>query len=104
MRSDHRACAFAIYVQVADVELADSALNLVPRARVDGGRESEFGVVGNFERMVEAARFDHSEHRAEYFLLLELGLRRNIRKDCGLDEVAFTGLGGAFTAGEQASI
>src|SRR3954451_24733754 len=99
MRSDHRSGALAIDVQVADVELADGALELVARTGVDSAREPELGVVGNFERVVEAAGLDHRQHRTEYFFLLKLGLRRNIRENRGLDEVTFPGFGGAFAAG-----
>src|SRR5438309_11320151 len=104
MRPHHRARALAIDVQVADVELAAGALDLVPRARVDSAREAELGVVGNFKRVVEAARFDDREHRAEDLFLLELGIRWDVRENRGLDEVPFAGFGGALAAGEQASI
>ena len=53
MRAHHRAGAFAIDVEIADVELAHGAVDLVLRAGVDGAGQSELGVVGDFQRMIE---------------------------------------------------
>src|SRR6476646_1022837 len=61
MRADHRASALAVDVQVADVEFADGAFDLVTRTGVDRARETELGVVRDFERVVEAARLDHGQ-------------------------------------------
>src|SRR5579864_4123014 len=51
MRADHSACAFAVDVQIADVKLAEGALDLVARLGIDRSREAEFGIVGNFKRV-----------------------------------------------------
>ena len=48
----------------------DGAVNLVARLGVDGAGQAELGVVGDFERVVEAAGFDHGQHRAEDLFLL----------------------------------
>src|SRR5215831_9859124 len=72
MGAHHRARALAVDVQVADVEVADGAVNLVARAGVDGPGQSELCVVGDFERMVEAASLDDGEHGPEDFFLLQL--------------------------------
>ena len=53
MRADHRAGALAVDVQVADVELADGAVDLVARLGVDRAGQAELGVVGDLERVVE---------------------------------------------------
>src|SRR5450755_2599305 len=102
MRADHRTRAFAIDVEVADVELADGTVDLVARLGVDGAGQAELGVVGDFERVVETACLDHCEYGAEYLFLLQLRLRGDISKDRRLDEVAFAG--GTLATGEEASV
>ena len=80
MRADHRSGALAVDVEVADVELADRAIDLVARVGVDRAGQAELGVVGDFERVVEAAGLDHGQHGAKDFFLLELRLRRECRR------------------------
>src|SRR5579864_6458525 len=104
MRADHGASALAVDIQVADVEFADGAIDLVARLGVDRASEAEFGIVGDFEGVVEAASLDDREYRAEDFFLLKLGFRRNVGDDSRLDEVAFAGFRIALAAGDQASI
>src|SRR5271165_506375 len=70
MRAHHRSGALAVDVEVADVELANGAVNFVARLGVDGASQAELGIVGNFERVIEAVGFDHGEYGAEDFFLL----------------------------------
>ena len=102
VRADHRSGAFAVDVQVADVELVDGAVDLVAGLGVDRAGQAELGVVGDLEGVVEAASFDHGQHGAEDLFLLELRLRRDVGEDRGLDEIAFAG--SALAAGEEASV
>ena len=52
------------------MEFADGAVDFVARLGVDGTGQAELGVVGDFERMVEAAGFDDGEDGAKDFFLL----------------------------------
>ena len=64
---------------------------LSSRAGVDRAGQAELGVVGDLQRVVEIARLDHGQHRAEDFFLRELRLRRDVGDHGGLDEVAVAG-------------
>ena len=72
MGAHHGSRTLAVDVEIADVEIAHGAVDLVARLGVNRAGEAEFGIVGDFERVVEAAGFDHHQHRAEDFFLLEL--------------------------------
>ena len=54
VRAHHRARALAVDVEVAHVEVAPGAVDLVARFGIDGARETELGVVGDFEGVIEA--------------------------------------------------
>src|ERR1051326_821275 len=60
--------AFAVDVQVADVELAPGALDLLRRRRVDGSGEPEVRTVGDAQRVVVAARLDDGQDGPEDLL------------------------------------
>src|SRR2546429_7303369 len=45
-------CAFAINVQIADMELTDRAFNLVTRAGIHSTSEAKFRIVRDLQRMV----------------------------------------------------
>src|SRR5581483_2340777 len=102
MRADHSSRALAVDVQIADVEFLDRAINLVARTGVDGAGQSELGIVGDLERMIEAASLDHREHRSEDFFLLKLRLCRDVGDNRRLDEVALSRK--SLAAGDEASI
>src|SRR5260370_9764741 len=53
MRTDHGARTFAVDVQVANLEFADGAIDLVARAGVNGSGQAELGVIPDFQRVVE---------------------------------------------------
>src|SRR5579863_6713916 len=72
MCSDHRPRAFAVDVQVPNVELADCPFDLVARTGIDRACQSEFRVIRDLKRVIEAARLDHRQHGPEDFFLLEL--------------------------------
>ena len=80
MRGHRRARALAIDIEVADVELADSAGNLLLRFCVHCAREPELGIVGNFQRMVEIPGLSNSQDGAEDLFLLEFRFRRRYRR------------------------
>jgi hypothetical protein len=56
MRAYHRSRALAVEVEIADVEFADGAIEFVARTGIDCAGQSELGVVGDFQRVVEVAR------------------------------------------------
>src|SRR5208282_6236083 len=104
MRAYHRSRAFAVQVEIADVELAHRAVEFLPRTGVHRARQSELGVVGDFEGVVEIARLDHNQHRAENFFLLQRRLRLNVGNHGGLNEISLAGTGIARAPGDQPSI
>ena len=53
MRAHHRTRAFAIDVQIADMEFAHRAFDLVARAGVNRASQAELGVIGDIERVIE---------------------------------------------------
>ena len=69
--SYHGAGAFAVDVEIAHVEVAAGAVDLVAGLGVDCAGEAELGVVGDFEGVIEAAGFDDGENWSEDFFLLE---------------------------------
>ena len=104
MRTNHRSRAFAIDVQIADVEVADGAVDLVARLRVDRASKAELGVVGDFECVIESARLNDRQYGSENFLLLEFRFWRECLRIPWADEITFSGFGGALAAGEKATI
>ena len=72
MRTHDGASALAIDVQIADMELAHGALDLVARLGVHRTRQAELRIIGNFQRVVVIPRLDHHQHRSKDFFLLEL--------------------------------
>src|ERR1043165_1166687 len=58
MGAHHGAGALAVDVQVADVELAPGALDLLRRRRVDRSGEPEVRTVGDVQRVIVAARLN----------------------------------------------
>src|SRR5579862_2480761 len=104
MGADHGSGAFAVDVEVSYVEFADGAIDLVARFGVDGAGQAELGVVGDFQRVVEAAGFNYCQHGAEDFFLFEFRLWRNVGEYRRLEEVAFAHFSDALAAGDEASI
>src|SRR5436305_7334161 len=87
VRADERARALAVEVEVADVELAARALQLLAVVRVDGSGQAVLRAVGNPQRLVEVARADAGQDGAEDFLLLDAVARLHVGEDGRLDEV-----------------
>src|SRR5438876_504159 len=104
MRADDGSRTLAVYIQVANVEFAHGAFNLVARAGVDSARKAKLRVIGNFERVIVISGFDHRQHRSEDFFLLELRLGLDVRNDRRLDEVAVAGTGVAGATGDEPSV
>ena len=69
MGADHGAGAFAVHVQIADVEFFGGALNFFGILGIDGAGQAEFGVVGHVQGFVKIFRFGDGEHGAENFFL-----------------------------------
>ena len=84
MRADHRAGAFAIQIEIANVEGFLRFFEFRGIFRVDAAGQSELGVVGDFEGVVEVPRFDHRQHRAENFFLGDARLGIDVSDDRGL--------------------
>src|SRR5689334_23275711 len=88
MHTHDGAGAFTIDVQVTHVELASGLLDSGTLARVDGTGQTVDSAVGNLERVVEAARPNHGQHRAEDLFLLDTRTGLNIGKDRRLNEIS----------------
>ena len=88
MRAHHRAGAFAVKVQIPNVIFAPRDVQLLPVGRVDGACQAVFGVVGHLQPLLEVSNLDERQHRPKDLLLGHAGIGRNLRKDCGLKEIA----------------
>src|SRR5208283_4199529 len=104
MGSYHRSRALAVEVEIAYVELAHGAIELLARTGIDRAGQAKLGVIGDLQGVIEVARFDHHQHRPKDFFLLELRLRRNVSNYGGLNEITFSSFRVARAAGDQASI
>src|ERR671933_1548511 len=85
--ADERARALAVEVEVADVELAARALQLLAVVRVDRAGQAVLRVVGDPDGLVEVARADAGEDGAENLLLLDAVAGLHVGDDGRLDEV-----------------
>jgi hypothetical protein len=72
MRPDNCASALAVDVKIANVEVAHRAVNFVFRLRIDAAGETEFGIVGDFQSVIEITRLDHRQDWTKNFFLLQL--------------------------------
>src|SRR5437763_3050393 len=95
VRADERARALAVEVEVADVELAARALQLLAVVRVDRARQSVLRVVGDPKRVVEVIRTDAGEDGAKNLLLLDAVAGFYVGDDCRLDEEALLAVASA---------
>src|SRR5437764_10436514 len=101
MCADNCTGAFAVDVEIADVELAHRHFNLVARSGINRTGQAELGIVCDIERLLKVARFNHRKHRTENFFLLELRFRLNICDYGWLDEITFTRISGAISTSNQ---
>src|SRR5205807_10144153 len=69
MAADHRASAGAIDINVPGYERGFDPLDVSGTAREESGGERVIGIVGNSDRVVQIARFQHTQHRSENFTL-----------------------------------
>ncbi len=60
------------------------------RFGVNRAGEAEFGVIRDFESVIEILRLDHRQQRTENLFLLELRFGGNIGNDRGLQKVSFS--------------
>src|SRR6185437_9951444 len=86
--ADHGTGAFAIHVEIADVEILGGAFDFARVARIDGAGEAEFAVVRHAKGVVKILCLGDGEDRPEDFLLKNAGLGCNVRDYGRLDEVA----------------
>src|SRR5215213_5586181 len=103
MHVHQRACAFAIDVQVADMEVAPSAFQAVAFGGIERASQPVDRVIGNVQSLVHIFGFDDGQHRTEDFFLRDAGFRINVSDDGGLDEEAFAGHRVAFAANDGAA-
>src|SRR5271165_2991176 len=103
MSSYDSAGAFAVDVQVADMELLFRCGNLVVRGRIYGAGQAEFCVVGDGQAVFEATRLDHCQHRTEDLLLRNRCHRIDIGDHRRLDEVAIAEFTYARAASDKPS-
>lgn len=99
--ADHGAGAFAVEVEVADVEAVGGELEAGGVGGVGGAGEAVLAIVGEFEGVFEVARGGDGEDGAEDFLLEDAGGGGDIGDDGGLKEVAVAWRGAA--AGDEAA-
>ena len=78
MAAHHRAGARAIDVDVARDDLGLGALDVGGTAREKSGGEREIGAVGDCDRFVEIAHFDHAQDRAENFFASDAHVRTDV--------------------------
>src|SRR5262245_20699110 len=104
MRAHHGPGALAIEIKVTDPELFARALQLLPRRRVHGAGQTEFGVVGNLQRVVVVARLDHRQHRPEYFFLGDARGWSDVGDYRRLDVVTVAGLLGGPAPADQPAL
>src|SRR5438067_1381642 len=69
MSADYCAGAGAIDIIIPGYELGFDPLNVSGTAREESGGERVIGIVGNSDRVVQIARFQHTQHRPENFTL-----------------------------------
>src|ERR1700722_19850159 len=74
MGAPHGARALAIDVQVAHEELLARLADFLPVVGVNRARQSIFGIVRQFQRMIEIARLGHRQHRTKNLLLEDTSL------------------------------
>ena len=101
MRSDHRAGALAVEIQVADVELHEGSVELSGGVGVKGSGQTVLGVIGNRERIIEVPRFDYGKYRAKDLFLGNAGRWCNIGKYGGLNVLAVFFGGDSVAAQKQ---
>src|SRR5438270_8042648 len=101
MRADDCTGAFAVDVEITDVELAHCHFNLVARSGINRTSQAELGIVRDIERLLKVARFNYRQYRTENFLLLELRFRLNICDYGWLDEITFARISGATSTSNQ---
>src|SRR5258708_6630715 len=91
MRAYHGAGAFAVEVQVADLQLMPRPLQLLARRGINGAGQAELSVVADLQRVVVVAGFDYGQHQPEDFFLGNARHGCDILDHSGLNEVAFAG-------------
>src|SRR6185503_10173767 len=79
-------CAFAIQVQVADVEIMPCLFEPLPLLTINSPRQSELGVVRDIESRVEIFSLEGCQHGAENLFLRDARHWINIADDRWLDE------------------
>src|SRR5207302_10923230 len=89
MAADHRASAGAIDINIPGYELGFDPLDVSGTAREESGGERVIGIVGNSDRVVQIARFQHTQHRSENFTLAYGHFRSYAGKTGGRNEIAF---------------
>lgn len=82
------ACAFAVEVQVADVEDAPRQLEAFAALAVDGAGQAELSAVGDLKGVRVVVRADQRQDRSENLLLGDARGWGDVAEDGRLDEVA----------------
>src|SRR5690242_278809 len=98
MRANNRSRALAIEVEIAHVELTPRPFQLLARSGVHRARKPEFRVVGNLQRVIVVARFNHRQNRPEDFFLGDSCRRSYISNYGWLNVIAVARLFGSAAA------
>src|SRR5437868_6796172 len=69
MPADHRTGTGPIDINIPSDEFGFDPLDVSGTAREESGGEGVIGIVRNSDRIVEIARFQHTQHRPENFTL-----------------------------------
>src|SRR4029077_14819491 len=89
MTTDDSAGAGAVDVNISSANLGLGALDVGRTPREESGSERIIGAVGDLERFIEVAHFDHTEHRPENLFASNLGLRCDVGENRRRNEKAF---------------
>src|SRR5689334_17397634 len=82
------ACAFAIEIQIADVEILSRLFQMTAIVGIERPGQSKLRIVGNFQSVGEIFGPKGCQHWPEYLFLRDSRHRVNIAYDCRLYEPA----------------
>lgn len=71
MALDNRTRDRPVDIEIADIDIHLHKINCSGAARIDSAGEAVVGAIGNLNRLLNVARFDHSEHGTEDFFARE---------------------------------
>ena len=88
MNTNQRARAFAIEIEIANVEFMARAIKLCLITRINRAGQSKLSIVRDAQRIVVIIGFNHSEHWSKNFFLLDCRTGFRVRDNSRFNEVA----------------